>query len=124
MAREACETILGSHDHKDSLFSTLDYLELIAKHAKGFSFKKITSDGNTGGSTKALLGILWMTATTRQNFDLYGGYICLGMMMRAITTLNWPCTSVALQDEYGQLCLALEGFSCGETLDMYAAKKK
>ena len=75
MAREACETILGSHNHKDSLFSILDYLELIAQHAKGFSFEKITSGSVTGGSTKELLGVLWMTATIARIIARYRSWL-------------------------------------------------
>ena len=39
-ARDACDTITGEHEYKDSMFSILDYLELIAQHATGFSYEK------------------------------------------------------------------------------------
>ena len=42
LAREACETILREHNQKDSLFSILDYLELIAQNAKGSLYEKVT----------------------------------------------------------------------------------
>ena len=124
MAQEVCATITGGHDYKDSLFSILDYLELIAQHAKGFSFEKSTSTDSITNSKKELLGICWMTATMRRNYELYGDYLCFDMMMRVITTLAWPYTSVALHDEHHKICLALEGFACGEKLDLYAAKIK
>ena len=91
---------------------------------KVFFFEKSTSTDSITNSKKELLGICWMTATMRRNYELYGDYLCFDMMMRVITTLAWPYTSVALHDEHHKICLALEGFACGEKLDLYAAKIK
>ena len=61
-----------------------------------------------------------MTATMRRNFELYGGYICLDMMKRALNTLLWPYAAVTMFDEHHQICIACEGIVCGEKVDMYA----
>jgi hypothetical protein len=55
----------------------------------------------------------------RKNFELFGGYICLDMMKRGINKLLWPYTAVAMYDEDRRVCLACEGFLCGERFDMY-----
>ena len=63
-----------------------------------------------------------MTATMRQNYELFGEYMCLDMMKRAMNKLAWPYTGIALYDKMGHVCVCLEGFICCERYDMYLAK--
>ena len=55
----------------------------------------------------------------RRNFELFGGYICLDMMMRGINTLSWPYVAAAMYDDDDKLVIGCEGILCGETVDMY-----
>ena len=120
MAHDVCQEILESGaSMKESMFSILQYLELISVRAKGFSYERIAVATN---GTRKLLGLLWMTATMRRNYELYGTYLCLDMMKRAINKLAWPYTGIALYDEMGHICIALEGFVCGERYEMYLEK--
>lgn len=68
---------------------------------------------------KPLIGILWMTATMRRQYELFGGYICLDMMKRGINKLLWPYAAVAMYDDKRNICIACEGILCGERYDMY-----
>ena len=95
----------------DAVFQFVDYLKLIQARAKGFAFK-LAED--TSGKKKKLLGVLWMTATMRRNFELYGDYISLDMMKRGLNTLLWPYIGVAMYDNMKKLCIACEGILCGE----------
>ena len=61
LAHSACAEVLQEDGaSEDSVFSILQFLELIRSRAKGFVYEKISSKG-TG--KKKLLGLLWMTAT-------------------------------------------------------------
>ena len=60
-----------------------------------------------------------MTATMGRHYDLSGDYLCFDVMHHAITTLAWPYINVSLHDKHHQICLALEGFACGEKIDIY-----
>ena len=44
------------------------------------------------------------------------------MMKRGLNKLLWPYTAVTLYDESEHLCLACEGFVCGERFDTYLAQ--
>jgi hypothetical protein len=101
----------------DSIFSFINYLQLIKSKAKGFAYK--LARDHRGGDNGKLLGVIWQTATMRRNFELFGGYICLDMMKRGINKLLWPYTAIAMYDEDRRVCLACEGFLCGERFDMY-----
>jgi len=107
-----------SNNKEEAIFSFMEYLVLIQSRAKGFTYK--LAEGTVkGGSKKKLLGVLWMTATMRRNFELFGSYICLDMMKRGLNTLLWPYCAVTMLDETNSMCLACEGILCGERDDMY-----
>ena len=115
------EVMSTMNDEEDMIFSFIDYLELIKTRAKGFVYRLASSENNMGGerSRKKLLGVIWQTATMRRNFELFGGYICLDMMMRGINTLSWPYVAAAMYDDDDKLVIGCEGILCGETVDMY-----
>ncbi|KAL7535171.1 hypothetical protein ACHAWF_005077 [Thalassiosira exigua] len=103
---------------EDGIFTFVQYLNLIKSRAKGFSFKIASGEGSRPGK-KRLLGVLWMTATMRRNYELFGRYISMDMMKRGINKLLWPYSAVTMYDESKHLCLACEGIMCGERGDMY-----
>ena len=106
-----------NHNKDEAVFAYTDYLALIASRAPGFVYRHAE---DTSGKVKKLQGVIWMTATMRRNFELFGGYICLDMMKRALNTLLWPYAAVTMFDEHHQICIACEGIVCGEKVDMYA----
>ncbi|KAL7545888.1 hypothetical protein ACHAWF_014596 [Thalassiosira exigua] len=110
--------ISSSVSNEEGIFTFIEYLKLIQSRAKGFVFKVATGEGSAKGK-KRLLGVLWMTATMRRNFELFGGYVCMDMMKRGINKLLWPYSAVTMYDDTRKICLACEGFMCGERSDMY-----
>ena len=102
---------------EEAIFSFIEYLNLIKCRAKGFTYK-LAEEVDTSGEKK-LVGVLWMTATMRRNFELFGGYISLDMMKRGLNTLLWPYCAVTMYDEHMEICVACEGILCGEREDMY-----
>ena len=110
----------ATSNKQDSILNFIEYLELIKLRAQGFTYKLAETDesGDTD-HRKKLRGVIWMTATMRRNWELFGDYICLDMMKRGLNTLLWPYFAVTLYDETGGLCVACEGIVCGERIDMY-----
>ncbi len=110
--------LLSTTDTKEeAIFSFIEYLNLIKCRAKGFTYK-LAEEVDTSGKKK-LVGVVWMTATMRRNFELFGGYISLDMMKRGLNTLLWPYCAVTMYDEHMKICVACEGILCGEREDMY-----
>jgi len=112
----------------EAIFSFIDYLELIKSRAKGFTYKLAEAEEednqdqrNTEEKKKKKLeGVLWMTATMRKNFELFGDYLCFDMMKRGLNTLLWPYCAVTMFNEMNKMCIACEGILCGERDDMYS----
>jgi hypothetical protein len=102
----------------DAVFKFVDYLELIAERAKGFTFK-LASDTSSSSAKRKLTGVVWMTATMRRHFELFGDYISLDMMKRGLNTLLWPYNAVVMYNELNKICIACEGILCGEQVEMY-----
>ena len=53
----------------------------------------------------------------RRNFELFGGYICIDMMMRGINTLSWPYVAAAMYDDDDKLIIGCEGSQRTSTSD-------
>lgn len=112
----------------ESIFSFIDYLELIKSRAKGFTYKLAEAEEEDNQDQrnieekkkKKLEGVLWMTATMRKNFELFGDYLCFDMMKRGLNTLLWPYCAVTMFTEMNKMCIACEGILCGERDDMYS----
>ena len=113
------EMAASANDREDAIFSFIEYLELIKSRAKGFVYE-LARDTSDDPNRKKLLGVIWQTATMRRNFELFGEYISLDMMKRALNILLWPYTAVCMYDDARKLCLGCEGVLCGERVDMYA----
>ena len=100
-------------DSADSIVTFVQYLELIQENAKGFVFKlAIDVKGNVHG-------VVWQTATMRDNFERFGAYISLDMMKRAIDKWLWTYMPVAMYNELKKMCIGCEGILCGERADAY-----
>ncbi|KAL7525688.1 hypothetical protein ACHAXR_001115, partial [Thalassiosira sp. AJA248-18] len=109
------EVVNTTSNPEEAILSFIDYLELIKSHAKGFVYRLASEDVSVSGRAKRkkLLGVLWQTATMRRNFELFGGYLCLDMMMRGLNTLAWPYVAATMFDDAMKLVLACEGILCG-----------
>ena len=112
------ETAASTNDSEDQIFSFVEYLETIKERCKGFVYELARGAGDDP-KRKKLLGVIWQTATMRRNFELFGDYISLDMMKRALNILLWPYTAVCMYDDARKLCLGCEGVLCGERMDMY-----
>ena len=117
MAQSLWAEVMSDVDKDEVLFSFIDYLELISVRAKGFVYK--LAEDKTKFGPKRVVGVMWQTATMRNNFELFGDVIGLDMMKRGLNKLLWPYAGVAMYDDMQQLCLACEGVLCGERTDMY-----
>jgi len=60
----------------------------------------------------------------RWNFELFGGYLCLDMMMCGTNTLSWPYVAAAMYDDDDKLVVGCEGILCGETVNIYRCLSK
>jgi len=55
----------------------------------------------------------------RRNFELFGGYISLDTIKRAINKWLWPYMSISMYNEHNKMCLGGEAIMCGERKDAY-----
>ena len=64
-------------------------------------------------------GVLWMTATMRENFRRFGSSISLDAMKRGINTYLWNYFAVVMINDVNSNCLATEGRIVAEREDAY-----
>jgi len=97
LARSIYDEVLASkRSDDDAIFAFIEYLDLIVARAKGFGYKVFSEENRI---KHKILGILWMTATMRRNFELFGSSICIHMMKRGLNTLLWPYTAGTMLDK-------------------------
>ena len=72
----------NKHDEEEyALISFSDYLKILSERAVGFAYElAYDSEGTINGA-------VWQTATMRDNFERFGGFICLDVMKRGINEL-------------------------------------
>ena len=100
-------------DGSDSLLHFKDYFEVLAENAKGFSYQfAFDSEG-------VINGVVWQTATMRDNFERFGGFICLDMMKRGINKLLWPYVAIAMYNDLEEICIGCEGIMTAERIEAY-----
>ena len=100
MAKEAWLDILSEECAQgDHLLSLRLYLDLIRENAKGFAYELAVDD--EGG----LNGAVWQTATMRDNFERFGGYIASDSIFRTINSWNWPYMAISMYNDLNMLCL-------------------
>ena len=117
MATEVWKNLINGKDEdgngNDSLLQFKDYFEVLAENAKGFSYE-LSYD--TEG---VITGVIWQTATMRDNFERFGAFICLDMMKRGINKLLWPYVSVAMYNDLEEICIGCKGIMTAERIDRY-----
>ena len=107
------EVLQSGADDDDSIINLVEYLDLISANAKGFVYEMaVDNEGKVNG-------VMWQTATMRDNFEKFGGYVSLDTMKRAINKWLWPYMAITMYNELNQMCLGCEGIMCGEREDAY-----
>ena len=117
LATELWLETLNDHDLKSGsqgYVSFSQYLELMRQGAKGFAYELAVDEDGT------IMGIVWQTATMRDNIERFGKYQSIDMMPRGINILLWQYISVAMYNELDQVCLGCEGIILWEKKKAYA----
>ena len=117
MSEEVWHEVLNNtgDDKDDLLVSFTEYMELLSSKDPEFVYEILE---DTNGQ---ITGCLWMTSTMRENFDLFGGYVCVDAMKRGINTLLWPYIATTMYNELESVCVGCEGIVTGERVDAYRA---
>ena len=110
IANEIWQDVMNDNDDdcKNSLVSFVEYLEILADKASGFVYELAYDLNGT------INGAVWQTTTMRDNFECFGGFICLDVMKRGINKLLWLYTAVAMYNDLKQVSLGCEGILCAE----------
>lgn len=64
---------------------------------------------------------MWMTATTRSNFERFGSFLCLDAMKRRLNIYLWPYIAPVVKNEFNHTCVVAECLVAGERGDAYVA---
>ena len=83
-------------------------MELLTLKDKDFVYEILNDDMGE------VTGCLWMTSTTRMNFELYGGYLSVDAMKRDINTLLWPYMATSMWNDLNEVCVGCEGILLSE----------
>lgn len=83
------------------------------KIEKGFSYK--LAYDLEGGINK----VIWQTATMRDNFEHFGGFICLDMMKQGINKLLQPYVSVIMYNDLEEIFNRCEGIMTVKRIEGY-----
>ena len=98
---------------EDNTWSLHAYMEKMTIQCPGFTYRLAhDSDGVCNG-------VLWMTASMRENFRRFGSYICLDAMKRGINSFLWHYFGVVMVNDVNANCLAAEGMIVAEREDAY-----
>ena len=60
---------------------------------------------------------VWQTATMRDNFENFGGMVCLDAMNRVLNHLSWPYCSISIHNDLEQAYIGCESIICQERDD-------
>ena len=100
------DVLQANLNSEDSIVTFVQYLELVQDNAKGFVYKlAIDAKGNVHG-------VVWQTATMRDNFERFGGYISLDTMKQAINKWLWPYISVVMYNQLNNMFIGCELILC------------
>ena len=117
MSEEVWHEVMNNtgEDKDNLLISFTEYMELLSEKDPEFVYEILE---DTNGQ---ITGCLWMTSTMRENFDLFGGYVCVDAMKRGINTLLWPYIATTMYNELESVCVGCEGIVTGERVGAYRA---
>ena len=72
--------LMNEKSGEDTFCTFFEYMQLMKQNNKGFQYQFL--ENNVGRIT----GCVWQTAVMRDNFERFGGYICIDAMKRHINT--------------------------------------
>ena len=55
----------------------------------------------------------------RDNFERFGGFLSMNVMLRPINEMECPYMSISMYNELNSVCVACEGIVCGERVEAY-----
>ena len=102
-------------DKRNCLNSFTEYMETMKLRDKEFQHQILADDNGE------VTGCIWMTSTMRNNFELYGGFVCVDAMKRDLNTLLWPYVAVTMYNEMDSVCVGCEGIVLSEREEAYQA---
>lgn len=108
------ELLNRDQDHEESLICFQEYFTQMKEKANGFDYRLATDRKGYWN------GVVWQTATKRENFRLFGTFLSLDAMKRAINKLLWPYFVVVMINDLKQICLACESIMCSERNEAYS----
>ena len=106
--------VMNNSRSTDCLVSFEEFMEKIREMNNDFSYQILRGQGE-------VTGCLWMTATMRKNFELFGSSICVDAMKRDINKMGMPYIAVTMHNEMNRVCVGCEGIVLAEREEAYAA---
>ena len=113
IGQEMWKDLMNEKSGEDTFCTFFEYMQLMKQNNKGFQYQFL--ENNVGTIT----GCVWQTAVMRDNFERFGGYICIDAMKRHINTLDWPYISVVMNNELNNVCVACEAILFAERIEGY-----
>ena len=113
-SRNASEMLALSLQESSSGWQLAHYLRKLREADSTFTFR-IAYDPK-GAPT----GVVWMTATMRAAFELFGEVLFLDAMKRKLNSLHWPYVGPVVIDGDKEIFVVAEGFVVGEHHEAYA----
>ena len=93
IGQEMWKDLMNEKSGDDTFCTFYEYMQLISQNNQGFQYQFLQNNVGT------ITGCVWQTAVMRDNFEQFGGYICIDAMKRHINTLDWPYISVVMNNE-------------------------
>ena len=115
MARDLWQEFMADDANEDSMVTFTEYMEILREHNSGFRY--VLLQDKSGKYT----GCLWQTATMRDSFERFGGFISIDAMKRGINKFLWPYVAITMYNEMESICVGCEGIICTEREEAYRA---
>ena len=115
VAKELWENVMAEERDEDEIITFKEYMQLLKQSNAGFNYELFHD------ASGKCTGCVWQTATMRDNFERFGGFIALDAMKRKLNTLLWPYIALTMYNEMNMICVACEGIFISERQEAYNA---
>ena len=115
LGRDIWDELLNDSESEHCFFTFAEYMEALRDSNLGFDYQLLA---DTNGR---YTGCIWQTSTMKDNFDRFGGFLCIDAMKHGINKLLWPYTSITMYNEINSVCVACEAIICSERTESYNA---
>ena len=115
LGRDIWDELLNDSESEQCFFTFAEYMEALRQSNIGFDYQLLQ---DTNGR---YTGCIWQTATMKDNFDMFGGFLSIDAMKRGINKLLWPYMSITMFNELNSICVACEAIICSERDESYNA---